>query len=148
MVLDKLDNYITYLNLHPSFKRVFEYLRSTDLANLPVGRVSFKNETFYVNVDEVSLRPEEDAFLEAHDQYVDIQLPLRKSERMGYLPRSECKKVRMRNDDRDFVLYNDAPSSYFEVSPGDFVVFFPQDAHAPIIGEGMTKKIVVKVPVV
>ena len=30
-------------------------------------------------------------------------------------------------------------------SPGEFVIFFPEDAHAPCIGNGKMKKMVVKV---
>ncbi|HOI27169.1 MAG TPA: YhcH/YjgK/YiaL family protein [Paludibacteraceae bacterium] len=148
MILDKLENIDTYSNLHPLFKKVFEMIRKTDMSQLIPGHVDFSGETFYMNVDEVALRSEKEACLEVHNKYIDIQIPIKKSERMGYLSRKECGKIRTQNEERDYILYDDAPSSYFKVSPGDFVIFFPQDAHAPIIGVGMTKKIVIKVPVI
>ena len=33
----------------------------------------------------------------------------------------------------------------FTLSPGEFVIFFPEDAHAPCIGEGVIRKMVAKV---
>jgi beta-galactosidase beta subunit len=33
------------------------------------------------------------------------------------------------------------------VQPGEFVIFSPEDGHAPLIGEGATKKIILKVAV-
>ena len=44
-------------------------------------------------------------------------------------------------------FFNDAPSTYFTILPGEFAIFFPGDGHAPLIGEGETKKIIIKVAV-
>ena len=38
------------------------------------------------------------------------------------------------------------PDNYVTVLPGEFVVFFPDDAHAPMIGTGVVHKVVIKVP--
>jgi beta-galactosidase beta subunit len=34
---------------------------------------------------------------------------------------------------------------YFELTDNQFAIFFPEDVHAPMIGEGVIKKLVVKV---
>ncbi|MBP8115537.1 MAG: YhcH/YjgK/YiaL family protein, partial [Chitinophagaceae bacterium] len=34
---------------------------------------------------------------------------------------------------------------YFQLTNGQFVIFFPEDVHAPMIGEGDIKKLVIKV---
>jgi beta-galactosidase beta subunit len=47
--------------------------------------------------------------------------------------------------ENDFALYNEQVSTYFTVEPGEFYVVYPEDAHAPIIGEGVLRKLIVKV---
>ncbi|MBO4344254.1 MAG: YhcH/YjgK/YiaL family protein, partial [Victivallales bacterium] len=45
----------------------------------------------------------------------------------------------------DYCLFSDKPQSFFDVRPGCFAIFFPEDAHAPNIGTGVHKKVVVKI---
>lgn len=49
------------------------------------------------------------------------------------------------NDEKDFALYKRTPTSFVDIHPGQFVIFFPEDAHAPIIGTGKIRKMVGKV---
>jgi biofilm protein TabA len=43
------------------------------------------------------------------------------------------------------LFYADAPDMHFSLKDGQFVIFYPEDVHAPMIGEGPIKKLVVKV---
>ena len=147
MILDTIDNYRSYIHLHPLLGRVFEYLCATDFSKVAPGKIVFEGEPFYINVDENVLRREEDAYPEAHNEYIDIQMPIDGTERVGYIPRSECKTIKRENPEKDVVFYEEKPTQFFTLSPGKFVLFFPQDAHAPIIGEGKIKKIVAKIKI-
>lgn len=147
MILDKLSNSDCYKGLHPLFEKIFDYLKNNDLHSLKPGKIEFPQDGFYINVDEVDLRPKCDAYPEAHDRYIDIQLPITMAETIGYRSREKCTDVRRASEERDIVFYNNMSDSFFMLEPGTFAIFFPQDAHAPIIGEGRTRKIVVKVPV-
>ena len=31
---------------------------------------------------------------------------------------------------------NDTPDTFFQLTDGQFAIFFPEDVHAPMIGEG------------
>ena len=42
---------------------------------------------------------------------------------------------------------NDAPEMHFPLRAGQFVILYPNDVHAAMIGEGMIKKLVVKVAI-
>ena len=44
-------------------------------------------------------------------------------------------------------FYDDVPQTYYEVTPGQFTLLFPEDAHAPMVGEGTIRKVIVKVRV-
>ena len=43
------------------------------------------------------------------------------------------------------IFYSDKPDTYFQFKAGQFAIFYPEDVHAPMIGEGPIKKLVVKV---
>lgn len=146
MILDRLENSDCYRSLHPLFGKIFDYLKRTDGQALKVGRIDFP-DGFYINVDEVALRPKEEALLEVHDKYIDIQLPITQSEEVGWKSRQACLSLKSSSEERDISFFSDSPDSYFRLEPGSFAIFFPQDAHAPIIGRGKTRKVVVKVPV-
>ena len=51
------------------------------------------------------------------------------------------------NTEKDVMFYDDEPSTYFTLDEGEIGIFFPQDAHAPLVGDGRVKKAVVKVKV-
>jgi YhcH/YjgK/YiaL family protein len=51
------------------------------------------------------------------------------------------------NAEKDVIFYNDKPDMYFSLHEGQFAIFFPDDVHAPMIGEGPVKKLVVKVKI-
>jgi beta-galactosidase beta subunit len=45
------------------------------------------------------------------------------------------------------LFYADAPDMYFGLQQNQFVIFFPEDVHAPMIGDGTIKKLVIKVKI-
>lgn len=147
MILDKVANLQQYASLHPDFEKVFKILLSTDFKKQPKGKMKFEGESFFINVDEVSLRPAKDAKLEVHNDYIDIQIPITISEKIGFKHRTDCTDLAESRPENDIYFYNDQPDSYIQLDPESFVIFFPQDAHAPIIGEGNTKKIVAKIKI-
>ena len=38
-------------------------------------------------------------------------------------------------------------NTFFQLTDGQFAIFFPEDVHAPMIGEGTIKKLVIKVKI-
>jgi beta-galactosidase beta subunit len=43
------------------------------------------------------------------------------------------------------LFFEDAPDFFFKLYPGQFGIYFPDDVHAPMIGEGKIRKVVIKV---
>ncbi|MCC8146866.1 MAG: YhcH/YjgK/YiaL family protein, partial [Bacteroidales bacterium] len=137
-----------YESLNSHFKKAFDYIRSLDFNNLKEGTVKLSGEDLFVNVVKTQLKDKQDASLESHNEYIDIQVPVSKEETFGWTAREKCKSVaEPYSSGKDIEFYSDSPSVYFSLTPGEFAVFFPQDAHAPCIGLGETKKIIVKVRV-
>lgn len=147
MILDSLKNGACYYSVAPRLRQAFEYVARTDMAALEPGRHAIDGDEIFVNIMECDLKNPEDAPLEVHDKYIDIQILLAgEAETMGWSERRVCRQPRGEFDaERDILFYEDRPQTFFEVVPGQFVIFLPEDAHAPMIGQGCIKKAIVKV---
>lgn len=146
MILDSLRNKEQYYVLSPRFKKAFEWLESQDLATLPAGRHTVDGDDIFVNVTEMELRPREMAKLEVHNEYIDIQVVIKGAEEFGWTPRSEVKHEREEfNTTKDIGFYTDTPKMFYTVHEGEFTILMPEDAHAPMLGSGPIKKLIVKV---
>ena len=96
---------------------------------------------------DVDLKRPADAKLEIHDRYLDIQVLVRgEREAFGWSQRDRVTRPLGAFDvQKDIRFYDDVPQTYYEVTPGQFTLLFPEDAHAPMVGEGTVRKIIVKV---
>lgn len=148
MILDRLAQSAKYRSMHPGFAAAFDYLARADVSALPAGRHELDGARLAVVINRDAGRGQGGAVLEAHRQYIDIQVTLAGAEVIGWQALSECREPKSEFDSsRDMVLFNDRPESWFAVPPGSFTIFFPADAHAPLAGEGSLHKAVFKVAV-
>lgn len=146
MILDTLANADRYAALHPLFARAFDYLRETDLKSLPTGVHEVQGEQLFAIVESCQGRTRAEAKLECHRRYIDIQLVLEGVDEMGWKPLAECVNPLADYDAaRDIRFFSDAPSSWITTPPGSFCMFFPDDAHAPLVSTGLICKVVVKI---
>lgn len=148
MIIDSMLGLERYFSIHPKIEKVFQFLRQQPLENLEEGRHEIEGNEVYAVVTNKPGKEVEDAMLEVHDSYIDIQILIEGVESMGYLDRRFCKDVHSPYDAvKDIATYNDAPDVFFTLEPGYMVIFFPHDAHAPMIGAGNIRKMVVKVKI-
>lgn len=146
MILSKITQSSRVESLHPLFKKAFDYIKSNDLLNSPLGRVELQGDDLFINNVEVDALTKEEQILEIHRKYIDIHLLLQGEETMGWLPTEDLKIEKQAfNQETDCALYSDKPSTYVSMVPGDFIIVYPEDAHGPIIGEGKIRKLIVKV---
>jgi YhcH/YjgK/YiaL family protein len=146
MILDKSDNSGMYEQLHPLFKEAFEYLKSVDFSKVEAGKTELKGRYLFVTVSDSSLKIADNARLEVHNKYIDIQLPVSKAETFGWKARRDLNEaVEAFDEEKDIQFFNDKYETLITVLPGDFLIFFPEDGHAPCIGEEQIRKVVVKI---
>lgn len=144
MIIDSLENTHMYECLHPSFKQAFDFLRTTDFSTLDDGRIELEGDAIYINL--AGNMGKESAPLEVHQKYIDIQMPLSTTELIGWKPlRSCCHVLEVYDKEKDIAFYADKFDTQLSVSPGEFVIFYPQDAHAPAMASGFLRKLVVKI---
>lgn len=148
MILDVLDNAHRYLTLHQGFAQAFEFLGRQDLKDLPTATYAIDEERVYAMVARDPGRKQEEALLESHNQYIDIQLVLAGIDTMGWKPKSLCKHPAGGYDpDTDLQFFTDEPVAWLPTESGSFVIFFPEDTHMPLISSGQIHKVVVKIAV-
>jgi YhcH/YjgK/YiaL family protein len=146
MVLDTLSSASRYSALHGSFAAAFAFLRMLDPATLEPGKYVIDGENVYASVSLGPGKKESDAQLEAHRTYIDVQYVVRGTERMGWRDRKECSHESVPyNAKTDVEFFADKPTTWVTVHPGSFVIFFPSDAHAPMVSADTILKVVVKI---
>lgn len=146
MILDSLSNSALYEALHPRFKMAFDFLKNTDLSALEPGKIELDGANLFVNVVDITGKSEDEAKMETHDKYIDIQLPVGNAETMGWIAKNKLKDIlEAYNEEKDITFFRDKASNLILVQPYEFAVFFPEDGHQPGIGAGTYRKIIVKV---
>ena len=131
MILDRLENAGYYRGLGQRVSDALNYLANTDLSRVPEGRHSLDGEGLFALVQRYRTKPIHEAKWEAHRRYIDVQHIVQGTERMGYAPLDSRFTIRQPYDaDKDIVFF-DAQGDLFEVRAGMFVLFGPQDVHAP-----------------
>jgi len=148
MILAKLAEAERYAALHPLFARAFAFLRGTDLDALAPGKHTIDGEQLFAIVEAGAGRTRAEAKLECHRRYIDIQLVLEGVDEMGWKPLAECVDPATDYDAaRDIRFFDDTPASWIATPPGSFCLFFPDDAHAPLVSAGRIRKVVLKIAV-
>lgn len=133
-------------SLHPKFKELFDFVKNNDLLNREIGRIELDGDALFINNVNPQMMKAEEQVLEVHRQYIDVHFPLDKAEIIGIKPLENCMEEKSAyNGKDDYALFADAPSNLITVLPGEFLIVYPEDAHAPVIGEGKLRKLIAKV---
>ena len=147
MIKDRIENAKTYFLLGEGVKKGFQWLIENDLKTLNTGRYYIDNERVYANVDEYQTK--DDAKYEAHRKYIDIQYMVSGEELVGVTDISNCTTCIDYDSERDLEFF-EAKDEFQTLRTGEFLIFYPHDAHKPCIKikeNKPCKKVVVKVAI-
>ena len=126
MIVSNLQNSSRIEGLHPLFPRLFEYVKTHDLLHAPLGRIEIDGE--------------------AHRVYIDVHILLEGAERIGWKALEDVADEKQPYaEEGDCALYGDMPSAFVDLKPGEFLIVYPEDPHAPLIGTGKIRKLIAKV---
>mgnify|MGYP001207976499 CR=1 FL=1 len=148
MITDKLNNILKYKDVHPLFPVAFEYLRTISYNNLTIGKTEIVPGKVFFIVENIGVKQKSGTCMEIHKKFIDIQVPANGAETFGWKPTSELCSVKAGYiDEKDIAFYNDEATKFFEIKPGQFIIFFPEDAHQPGISDKEHLKIIIKIAV-
>ncbi len=135
-----------YASVHPGFTAGFQFIAQSLGRELKDGKHEIDGKRLFAICAHDLGRGKEASPLEFHRKYIDIQYVVDGCETIGWSDLASCQQIRDPYDpERDIGFYSDRPTSWFDVAPGSFAIFFPEDAHAPLAAHGAVHKIVVKV---
>ena len=146
MIADRLENIMSYASLNPFFPEAFEFILNTDLSAHELGKVVIKEGDCWVNFAQGKPKGKENAKIETHNYFIDVQIPVTGDELMGYMPRVDLPEEEY-NEVKDATYYKGLATDYLTIKKGMFAIFFPQDAHAPGVNPEGVKRVVIKVRV-
>lgn len=146
MILDTLDSLEKYGFISPMMDKVLDFFRKTDLSALAPGRIDLQGDDLFVNVNSQGAQTRNEVPIEAHREYIDIQVPISSDEEMGFISAPFMPAPSKEYDsDRDVAFYPGLCDTYLNVRKGMFVVFFPGEGHAPAITKDGILKLIVKI---
>lgn len=146
MIIDTLDNLIIYAPLNPILANVVAFIKDHDLQELSEGKHAVAGDDAFVNIQTAKAKTADEAVLEYHRRMTDIQIPLDGDEQYGYTPLADLPSADF-DEARDLALLPGVqPQTVVTVKKGQFVIFAPQDGHAPCIASRETiKKAIFKI---
>jgi len=129
----------------------FLFLETHDLVRMKPGRYPIDGERVYATISvDKTIAAEKNRF-EAHRKYIDLHYLISGVEMIGSARPEVLREKQAYAEDKEAALY-DVPEKYRRLilKPGEFVVFFPGQAHMPWCFPKKSeeiRKVVVKVQV-
>lgn len=146
MVLSDLNDHTRYEQLHPLFVEAFTYLLSGKLKTVADGKHEIKGDDLFAIISRPGTSTSNGVKLEAHKKYIDIHYIINGAETFGWKQLYDCKNPEGEFDlEKDYILYNDQSFTSLILKENNFVIVYPEDAHAPGISTQDLHKVVLKI---
>ena len=128
MILAPNGDAALYRGIHPNLDLALAHIKPEFLEKLGTERVELKGSEVYCTKFTYETVRDEESFFEAHRLYLDIHMMLSGSERVEIAAPEALSPLRQ-EPDNDFYAYTGTGRHSLVLSPGDFLVVFPNDAH-------------------
>lgn len=153
MIVDSMQNYAKYRNLRADIVKAIEYLGSTDFTHVENGQYELDGKKMISIVQRYKTRLDDVAIWESHRKYIDVQFMAYGGERVGIAELATAPAVSTPYTEERDVIFYEPGTKYFDAPMGTFMIFYPEDIHAPCLARGNPPKpedvvkVVVKVAV-
>lgn len=150
MIFDTIDNAGKYYRLSHGIRAGLEFLRTTDLVNIAVGRHEIVDGV-YASIQEYTSKSLSEGKFEAHKKYIDIQYVIKGKELVGVADYADFEPLIEYDENKDIeflTMKTTKAPEMVELREGQFLILYPDDAHMPSIAAKeptFVKKAVVKV---
>ncbi len=125
----------------------FTFLKNQHLDEILPGKYPVLGEQVFASVTEAPSKNKEEVKWESHKNYINLQYIIKGKEMIGIADTSTATITKPYTAD---VINYDAEGTYYTAEPGKFFLFFPNNAHRPLIkveGYDVVKKIVIKIQI-
>jgi YhcH/YjgK/YiaL family protein len=152
MIVTDLKDFEHQAPMTPQFRQAVEFLRRTDLLELPDGNVPLDGTRVFAILQRYRTARHDAPQFEYHRKYIDLQYVLSGEEVIGWAPAAGMTPSFAYDEQQDicFGLMEPGKWSPVRVLAGQVAVLWPEDGHAPRLAAEaplLVRKIVVKVAV-
>ncbi|MDF3005589.1 MAG: hypothetical protein K0S22_2061 [Oscillospiraceae bacterium] len=147
MVYDYLINAEKYEGLGAGITAGFAVLQTRDLAALEPGDYPIFGDDIILKIQSYNTKPLEQARLEAHRRYIDIQYIVSGEEKIAVGSLDQAGEELEANPKSDIWFYA-GNADALTLKAGQFMLLFPNETHAPCISltePSPVKKALIKV---
>lgn len=146
MVLANINDFSNYQSLNPHFKTLIDYLNGHNLLSEDLGKIVVDGDNVYIHNIRAEGMSADSQVLEMHKKYIDVHILLEGRETIGIKDLARISTFSKAYDEiSECALSQEKADCYIEMMPGDIMICFPEDAHAPAIGNGVIRKAIAKV---
>ncbi len=128
MILAKNETAREYMGIHPNLDMALERINPDFLNSLGEERVDIVPGEVWCTKFTYETIHDDESFFEAHEKFLDIHMMLSGSERVEIASPADLEQFR-NEPQNDFYAYHGEGRHKLVLSPGDFLVVWPDDAH-------------------
>ena len=128
MILATNETARDYLGIHPNLDLALERINPEFLSTLGDTKVDIIPGEVWCTKFTYDTIPDAESFFEAHEKFLDIHMMLSGSERVEIADPQVLTPLRS-EPENDFYAYEGEGRHKLVLSPGDFLVVWPSDAH-------------------
>lgn len=151
MIKDNAENLMKYSLLSKNFEKAIEFIRGTSIIDMEKGRYNIDDQRVYAFVDEYFTYFWDKGVYESHKKYIDLQYVINGTEIISVTKIDKLSIKEKYDDKRDVIFYNnDVHGEDIIFNKNEFGIFYPSDAHKPLICErepSIVKKLVLKIQI-
>ena len=133
MIFGRLQDRERYSFLDERILRVLDFAAGLDKESFEKGRVDLDGDKLFVNRAAYTTHDSEGALSEAHRKYIDVFVMIDGEETVYVKPTDKLSTVTKEysEDIEALLALTDGDASAIRLVPGDFLILYPEDAHAP-----------------
>ena len=128
MILARNEKALDYLGIHQNLDLALRNITPAFLSALGNDRVDLVPGEVWCTKFTYETVPDSESFFEAHEKFLDIHLMLQGSERVEIASPANLQLFEGKPEN-DFYAYHGEGTHKLVLSPGDFLVVWPDDAH-------------------
>lgn len=151
MITDSIKNLRRYSL--PNTDEILKFIAEHDCANLPDGEMEINGRQLFVRIMSYMPKPASENRFEIHRNYADVQYAVTGSELIQTARVKDLTPLTDYDHQGDYQFFKTFDKAIIDliIHSGEFVVFYPQEAHRPSCAyegfRGLVKKLIFKVKI-
>ncbi len=135
MIYGTINDLNRYRFLEDNIQKCFAYIKEHRLEDFEKGSYPIDDNILFFNIAEYNTKTDEsEGFWEAHRRYIDLHYLLCGSEKINLNFISRMKQGAFSEED-DFLPLEGGYTASIILTPGDFLICYPEDAHMTALSQ-------------